>query len=501
MLSRFLNSEKANIAIIAAISLLPITVIAGGALDMLVTMNRLSEVRQATHASVMALANLNNSATDMAAGEAYKEQIQLHIRQMLHATISDPHAVHFLDPQITYETDIGYKNFTLTTDGYVETNFLRLAGIEAIPFSYSASAIQKSHTAEISLVLDISSSMKGTRIATLREASKNFVDLVLGKADPGTTTVSIIPFGGTVNLGPDLFSQYAAYTGSESTIVNPDAAIYAHLDNAHQSYQARFPDSPYHCLEFPSADYVAPDSILTWKSYSQVPSFWKWHNFHNWCPAHGAQSVFISEDRDALHTVLDRMSLSDGTGTDIGMLWGYKALSPNWRGRFSNQFRERPLDYHKDTNLKVLVVMTDGGVTAQFRPVDYTLHNTHTDRPNNDAPLDYDQQVSTNYQGNNQNQQMLYERGSTSVTNQFGFNPDSPRESAIDHFLRICHFARENNIIVYTISFNLIESGWPNQLMQSCASDPSKHYLVNTLDLETAFEAIAGSISSLRLTG
>lgn len=79
------------------------------------------------------------------------------------------------------------------------------------------------------------------------------------------------------------------------------------------------------------------------------------------------------------------------------------------------------------------------------------------------------------------------------------FDVSSPGDYASDHFLRVCHFAAENDIVVYTISFNLSPGNNANKLLSRCASDPSKHYLVNGVDLQDAFESIAGSISALRL--
>jgi hypothetical protein len=108
------------------------------------------------------------------------------------------------------------------------TRFMRHLGVDSLPATTSAVAEQAAPNIEISLVLDISGSMrwgpndnKGlrpNRIESLRLAVEDFVDIVLGvSCDPSTgictqspdtvsTTINVIPYAGNVNPGPELFS-------------------------------------------------------------------------------------------------------------------------------------------------------------------------------------------------------------------------------------------------------------------------------------------------------
>ena len=301
-------------------------------------------MRQGTHSAVLALANLNTRDTDLTFIGTHNASPENYAKRMMQATVPDVSMLKDLQFEVDFENEIGYKNYSVEASGYIETNFLRLAGVDRIPFEYKATAIQRVQTAEISLALDISSSMSGNRLPQLREASKGFVDLVLGSSDPDSTSVSVVPFGGTVNIGSDMFNRLAADLDDSDTVLDPDEAEYVSHGNEHDTTKYRFTND-YYCLDFPTEDYEDPDALLTEKSYTQVPSFWKWSDFHNWCPTRGSESVFVSQDSTKLHQVLDRMQLSDGTGTDVGVLWAYKALSPNWQGKFGNEFNERPLAY------------------------------------------------------------------------------------------------------------------------------------------------------------
>src|SRR5699024_3648019 len=47
-----------------------------------------------------------------------------------------------------------------------------------------------------------------------------------------------------------------------------------------------------------------------------------------------------------------------GTTGNLGLAWGWRTLSPSWRGLWGNP--DLPLDYHTDFMEKVVVLLTDG---------------------------------------------------------------------------------------------------------------------------------------------
>lgn len=499
LMQKLSKNTSGNVGMLSAIAVLPLFVLAGGSIDYLMASTRVAEIRQAANSAALALSSLNSPI--MSREEVHNSGLDREaIERLIQASV--PHR-DISDFNIVFDIDAteNFRQVDLTVSGESETSFLQLIGIESIPFSYQTTAMQQRQTAEVSLVLDISSSMNGSRIEKLREAANEFVINVLAASDDDTTSISIVPFGGTVNVGSHVFNRFAASPTGGDTIVDPTEAEYANLENERADTPFRFTDGNF-CLELSSDDFEDPDELFELGSYSQIPTYWAWWDFHSWCPTSGAEAVFVSSDADQLKGVINNMALSDGTGTDHGMLWGYKALSPNWRGQFDSSFTDRPLDYDADRNVKFMVVMSDGGITDQFRPADPSTGDVHGNRSANNSPLDSGgSAVGSRISGNWSEREYLYRRGSTSAAAGFNYDINAPDVTAVDHFLRTCEFARNNGVIIYTIATDISSTHWANLILQDCSDDQTRHFDVDNDDLDQTFAAIAGAISSLRIIG
>ena len=193
------------------------------------------------------------------------------------------------------------------------------------------------------MVLDISSSMRGSRLTSLKTASTEFVDIMLNDTTKDSTSINVVPFGGTVNIGEDLFEEFAVELTAFGTTLDPNEATYD-IGTAVETSDFRFSDGNY-CIEAVQTDYGT--NILPRNSRGQVPDFWRWWNNHPWCPEE-ASSVFLnSNDADEIKSHLNGMVLSDGTGMDIGALWGLKTLSPSFRGELGGDFSDRPSRFQR----------------------------------------------------------------------------------------------------------------------------------------------------------
>ena len=157
--------------------------------------------------------------------------------------------------------------------------------------------------------------------------------------------------------------------------------------------------------------------------------------------------VFLnSEDEGAIRNAISGFSAGGRTDLHIGTAWGLKALSPDWRGDLGGDFNDRPAEYGDET-IKALIVMSDGRV------------NPIPDASGvEDVPL-AEQQIRD-----------------------------------------MCDDARDNNIVVYTIGFQITDGSAADLLLEDCASSLSQYFFVETIDLEAAFQGIAASISKLRVT-
>jgi len=354
---------------------------------------------------------------------------------------------------------------------------------------------------EVSLVLDISGSMRFNdrdgmpRIDRLRPAARSFVTRILEGDRFETTTVSIVPYAGQVNPGSQIFDQmggvrmYVEYEDEDGEMVTE------RRDHLRSS-----------CAELDSTDFNLA-AIPQGGSYAQVPHFMNWRIDNptmdwGWCPlednsASGENSsaiYYLSNNETNLHNYIDRMRLHDGTGTHYGMLWGLWLLDPgsNWAvqqlaaaGLVPSEFDSRPAAHDDPETLKVIVLMTDGNITEQIRP-------NFVDRTQ--APINA---TDTSDIFLNHTEELADQSNSSECAGQGCRDQISSRNQNVQSFYAACNAARNNNIIVFTISFDAGSGGETE--MRNCASSAAHYYDVRGSELDAAFQSIAGAINQLRL--
>lgn len=468
-LKTYVAEKRANISMIAALSVIPILVTAGGAMDVGLAMKNKNKMQQALDGAIVAATNLRHDQD--------AEQV---VRDFILANLEGDY-----DNPESLQVDINVQNFfngrkvEATVMGAVETNFLPLIGLNEINIAASSTASQYVVNTEISLVLDISSSMKGSRINALRPAVHAFIDDVFAGDAADYTSINLIPFGGSVNIGP-LFDRYVVPLAG--AIIDPDDDDYVAHNPESQPY--RFTDGG-RCLEHIATDFRNTND-LPLASYSQVPSFWAYNEFIPWCPTDDSAIMLNSNDADALKAHVDGLSLSDGTGTNIGMMWGLKALSPQLRGHVGGDFSNRPLDFSPTLTNKVIVVMSDGGTTAQLRPRDYTRYNIHSNRGFSDvSTIGIDTGAG---RGNDNN----------SATSTASGNINSGTARTVGRFLRACEEAKAEGIVVFSIGFQINQAS-NRDILRECATSDDHFFEISDLNISQAFNAIAAQVESLRI--
>ncbi|MEM6538123.1 MAG: pilus assembly protein TadG-related protein [Pseudomonadota bacterium] len=478
-----LKSKKGNIAILAGLLMFPAILTLGASYDVMRATAATSKLRTILEGAALSAASLTNT---LEAEAIVKEYVRVNLG-------SESEVAQNLTVNVNESATFNSRTVEITASSKIKSEFLKMAGVDYVPVTARTSANQSRTTIELSMVMDISSSMSGSKLTNLKDAAADFIDNILTPENINETSINLVPFGGTVNIGP-LFQSYAV----------PLAA--ATVDPTETQYNQGFsvPNGLYRfsngdkCIEVRDSDYGG--QVLPANSRSQVPHFWKWSNFNPWCPTSNSAILMNTNKPDDLKTHIAGMSLSDGTGMNIGMMWGIKSLSPAWKGLFGGDFTDRPLPYGDDV-MKVLVVMTDGEITNQVRPKDYQPGNTHSNRPasvNQDPALahigrNHSSMQSVHGDADNQNEQQILKKGNASSL--------SADDNAVGQFKRMCDSARQNDVIVYTIGFQIKQGNISDEVLAYCASDPSKYYFIEDLDIESAFQAIAASVNSLRIVG
>lgn len=427
---------------------------------------------------------------------------------------------------------LNFREVSATAREVVPTQISHMLGINQMVAPAASTAEERVDSVEISMVLDVSGSMGGSRMNNLRPAARDFVDTVLALSEAEDVSISIVPYATQVAAGQALLNQFRT-----------------HDSHGYSS-----------CLNFDSNDFdsttmqpFGPGS----QSYEQTAHFDKFtysvdpssHGLRDTqgalpvCPNRPASEILpLSNNVTALHGQINALQAGGNTSADLGIKWGAALLDPSLQpvvnnliasNTIDNAFSGRPLDYTNPNSIKVLVVMTDGQNTSQFmlrppyRSGDSNVYynagtNRFAVRYNNRF---YQQSSSGNMQIPSWNWSWSLGGGYSRLTNQDLFAKVS--QAWIAHYIyggidgnawntwyngpdtytsgwtkdnrmqAICDAAKDRGVVIYTIGFQAPQHG--SDQLRSCASSPSHFFDVNGLDIGEAFAAIAQSISQLKL--
>jgi hypothetical protein len=174
----------------------------------------------------------------------------------------------------------------------------------------------------------------------------------------------------------------------------------------------------------------------------------------------------MSNAKSTVLSGLTKMEARGNTHINVGAVWGWRMLSPRWRGAWGGAMdaNSLPLDYSTPNMTKAAVIMTDG---------DNTMSNSVR------SAYGY---LSENHLGTT--------NASTSVT------------KLNNKLTSVCNSMKSHGIKVYTILFNVPASNTTViNLMKNCASEDDFFFNSPSADtLEKAFQQIGDSLSNLRIS-
>lgn len=448
---RFLADDRGNVAIICAFAFIPLLVIAGGATDIARHEAYRAQLQDGVDRAVLAAASLTQT-------------------RPIEDTVADYlKTLDFADDvtlQFNHTTATNRRQVSVTASYEMATAFLPLVGINAITVGASATAVERRSNIEISLVLDISGSMREgnpTKIGLLRPAARNFIDALVTPQTASYTSLSIVPFAGSVNPGAMVMD-----------------GIGVPRQHNHSS-----------CVEFLTGDYAG--GLVPFNQRTQVPHFTYYNHTSpysgnngsgvsytglkwSWCPEERTSITYFSNDATALKAKIDALEMHDGTGTAIAMKWAMMLLEPTAQpmvamaasyGMVPAAFANRPAAFTDPDTLKFIVLMTDGEISAQYRPKQYAYP-----RPCNAATTDPTANACTT-------------------------TPQTAAD-AVTRMYAVCNRAKANGVTVFTIGFQVNSTSQTQ--MRNCASSASHFYNVSGLDIATAFQSIASAIQKIKLT-
>ncbi len=384
---------------------------------------------------------------------------------------------------VEVDQGINYRTVTVDATTTVNTQFMDWLGRETLDVPAVSTAQEKINKVEISMVLDISGSMRhNNKMPNLRNAAGVFLDAVLKPENNNLISVNVVPYTAQVNAGEDIFEL--------------------------MDVQEVHPWS--HCIDFENADFDDPRIFFgntgNRGEYDHMQHFdagysYNWPNRGNYandvitnpgCPKRSFEEITaFSQDKAALKAQINQFQPRANTAIHLGMKWGVAMLDPEWRKfnavlpNVDQAFRNRPDEYPspdaENETLKTIILMTDGeNVTTQR--IQNRYYNSIGEREHwSDYPLNWylNRYVRSRDHG-------LWK-----------FTKYTPSQA--DALLyRICDAAKANHVVIWSIAFEVSAHG--ENVMRNCASSQSHFFSVNGTEITNAFASIASQINQLRLT-
>ena len=505
----FATNRRGNVAVIFALALAPVTLLAGGSVDLSTAMNARSRLAQALDAAALAV-GVNSSISDEDALEIATGFINANYPERELGTITSVSVT--LDPV----TD----SVTVRGAAEVRTTMLGLAGIQTITVHWESVAQRARQRIELAMVLDNTGSMNGSKIRGLRDAAHLLSEILFeGADDPNDVKIALVPFAATVNVGtgferawwldPDATSPiHAQWAGGDyvtevcsgrrrrrsctSNTVHPNhwdlfeelqytnwgGCVEARplpMDIDDTTPNAGRPETlfvPYFAPDEPDISNYSNDYLNDGLSggagiFERLQNLPKYDDARpSFNGPNAACTVTpitpLTATRSRVDSAISDMEASGNTNIANGVGWGVRVLSPQMPFSEGVSYDDRDV-------LKAMVILTDG---------QNVLSGQNTAFMSRYEAYGYinDGRFSVRNASSNRLSEALDERTAAA-----------------------CAYAKSQGIRVYTITFQ-VSSSSTRDMMQACASSASLYFdSPSSSALRDAFEMIAGDLANLRL--
>jgi Flp pilus assembly protein TadG len=455
-LRRLGQDRSGGVAVMLALSLIPLSIAALGAVDLQRAMSTKSQLQDALDAATLAGAR---EPTDKLAD----------IRKVAAASF----AQNSLEAPYTVTAGpvfgLTENNRVVTGDASASVDTLLaqlLLGGKDLVVDAHAEVRRAGANLEVALVLDVTGSMNqpSTKMAALKAAATELVDIVVSdQQTPFFSKIALVPYSNAVNPGP---ANAAALRGALKAGV-------AKLEGTGSDKKEI--EAGYLKIEFPAVGEILP---VTFEATSCVTERTGKHEYddasyktafvgRHYAPASrksdclDEQIMPMTSDKAALKKRIEGFTPQGSTAGHIGLAWGWYMISPNWADLWTGQGKAQP--YKTRDLVKVVVLMTDGEFNTIYRHGVVARDSL---------------------------------RGSPSPK----INEDSDNGAPKNQALKLCENMKKEDVVVYTVGFQLTE---PNaiEIMNTCATSAEHAYLPDTgVELKSAFAAIGHDIARLHIS-
>lgn len=496
----FLRNTRGNVALLFALSIIPIILAIGVAVDYgraLMVRERMADAADAAALAIGSWPDLTHAELTTKAQQFFDANFS--------SSVGTPGAL-----QVNFSGD----DIIVQVSGPVPTTFMRLANFNSLDVNASATITKRQRNIELALVLDTTGSMRwNNKMSALQSAAKDMVtDLFNGKSSSDTLKIAVVPFAGAVNVGTskkdefwidskgksevsyedfesgvkafDLYDGMKRYWTWEGCVRERDGSAYELTDAAPTISTPASWFAPYLAPDEPDEDnddgddydnsYIEDAKCGERRSSRRTPARCQKYTGKYSDPENDRRSAdgpnkncppraitALSNNSSTVTSAIDALEPKGYTVIPAGLLWGWRVLSPD------EPFTEGD-PYDEDERVKAIVLLTDG--------------KNDIGAPNG------------NHNGSS------YNAFGFAAEGHLGRKNGSRAERTLNTKTEtVCNNIKAKKILIYTIGFRVDDTTTKN-LLKNCATKPDMYYnSPSNSQLAAIFSDIAQGLSELRI--
>lgn len=349
--ARFLRQDRGVVAVMAAL-VIPVLLMMTAS-----TMDYANAARLRAASSSSLDASLLAAARALTLGQIDDDEVEEFVNEYFEANMIGKDLDTTAMGEVTASFDETTGLISGSVEGTIPALFSGLLNPEGVTVGVEAQVTVSLLNVELALVLDVTGSMRGSRLRALQEAATTLVETLIPDDQQNSIAevrVSLVPYSDLVNVG-DFEEDITGYDFDESCVYERAGAV-AFTDTA-----------PFGPVGGTGTDDDGFENYPPWgnglrssKTIVNDPS-----NFRGYICGN-PELIPLTSDADDLVDEIDDFTAGGWTAGHIGIQWGWYTLSPNFVDVWPAA--STPTTYDDNETLKAMVIMTDGAFNTWYEP-------------------------------------------------------------------------------------------------------------------------------------
>ncbi|MFN3231529.1 MAG: TadE/TadG family type IV pilus assembly protein [Alphaproteobacteria bacterium] len=421
------------------------------------------------------------------------------------------------------------SDVNVTADADMPTQFMQVLGVSKMDVQAETTVVRNGRGVELVLVMDNTGSMRGK----LSGASVNKMDTMIAAAHTLVDTlyndretienfyVSLVPYAAMVNIGSGRTGWVNSF--SESTLFAGTTWKGCVMGRADPYDETDDPPgiAKWDVMAWPSTkdqifldkngdelEVTEEEELIYMKGDNEWPPIDESNSAQNdgtgpnlGCPP--AITPLIQSKTDVKAAINEMQPWHrGGTMSNLGLVWGWRVISPRWRGLWGgNTPAEFPLDYAEPNWEKVVIMLTDGTNQWYDWPGTGKADDGRTKLTGLPGKACCSSHSSAEVKKNDIPDGADYTAYGRIEEERLGSGSFSAVQGILDDKMEdVCQDMRDAGVIIFTITFGVNDNA-TKTTFENCAGRPDQYFNSPTNnDLQAAFVAIATEINNLRIS-